>query len=120
MATDKAPTIRLPKSWKPSVRSAMLHVVSLAQYAAVYTRSWAADSTNQRVRLKAENDRAQQELALLREELRINCSTSSRPAAVRHCIKNMLARIEGAHLVEFRRRVCAKFVNWVAPSTRAS
>ena len=71
MATDKAPTIRLPKSWKPSVRSAMLHVVSLAQYAAIYTRSWAADSTNQRVRLKAENDRAQQELALVREELRI-------------------------------------------------
>ena len=62
MATDNAPRIRLPKSWKPSVRSAMLHVVSLAQYAAIYTRSWAADGTNQRVRLKAENDRAQQEL----------------------------------------------------------
>ncbi len=46
----------------------MLHIVSLARYAAVYTRSWAADSTNQRVRLKAENDRAQQELALLRED----------------------------------------------------
>ncbi len=52
----------------------MLHIVSLARYAAVYTRSWAADSTNQRVRLKAENDRAQQELALLREELRIKDS----------------------------------------------
>ena len=74
MVTDKAPTIRLPKSWKLSVRSAMLHVVSLAQYAAIYTRSWAADSTNQRVRLKAENDRAQLELALLREELRIKDS----------------------------------------------
>ncbi|MFB3105575.1 MAG: hypothetical protein ACE1ZA_11735 [Pseudomonadales bacterium] len=74
MATDKAPRIRLPKSWKSSVRSAMLHVVSLAQYAAVYTRSWAVDSTNQRVRLKGENDRAQQELALLREELRIKDS----------------------------------------------
>ena len=52
----------------------MLHVVSLAQYAAVYTRSWAVDSTNQRVRLKAANDRAEQELALLRVELRINDS----------------------------------------------
>jgi hypothetical protein len=74
MATDKTPTIRLPKSWKPSVRSAILHVVSVAQYAAVYTRSWAANSMNQWVRLKAENDRVQQELVLLREELRIKDS----------------------------------------------
>ena len=87
MATDKTPTIRLPKSWKPSVHSAILHVVSLAQYAAVYTRSWAADSTNQRVRLKAENDRVQQELALLREELRIKDSRMGQISAYRrpHC-----------------------------------
>ena len=52
----------------------MLHVVSLAQYATVYTRSWAADSTNQRVRLKAEKDRAEQEPAMLREEIRIKDS----------------------------------------------
>ena len=36
-----------------------------------YSRSWAADSTNQRIRLKAENDNLQQELALRQEELRI-------------------------------------------------
>jgi transposase InsO family protein len=83
MATDKTPTVRLPKSWKPSVRSAILHVVSLAQYAAVYARSWAADSTNQRVRLKAENDRVQQELALLREELRIKDSRMGQISAYR-------------------------------------
>ena len=83
MATDKTPTIRLPKSWKPSVRSAILHVVSLAQYAAVYTRSWAADSTNQRVRLKAENDRVQQKLVLLREELRIKDSRMGQISAYR-------------------------------------
>lgn len=35
--------IHLPKSWPAKVCSAMLHVVSLAKYAAVYTRSWAAD-----------------------------------------------------------------------------
>jgi hypothetical protein len=29
---------RLPKSWPATVRSAMLHVVALAKYAAVYTR----------------------------------------------------------------------------------
>ena len=49
----------------------MLHVISLAQYATVYTRSWAVDSMNGRVRLKAENDRQKQEIALLREEIRI-------------------------------------------------
>ena len=71
MAAKKPPTIPLPKSWTKHVRTAMLHVISLAQYAAAYTRSWAADSTNGRIRIKAENDRAQQEVVLLREEMRI-------------------------------------------------
>jgi hypothetical protein len=39
--SNPAFTIPLPKSWPAKVRSAMLHVVSLAKYAAVYTRSWA-------------------------------------------------------------------------------
>jgi len=46
-------------------------VISLAQYATAYTRSWAADSTNGRIRIKAKYDRAQQEILLLREEIRI-------------------------------------------------
>ena len=49
----------------------MLHVISLAQFATVYTRSWAIDSLNGRVRLKAENDRLRQEVALFQEEIRI-------------------------------------------------
>ena len=71
MSVKKAPRIPLPKAWAKHVRSAMLHVISLAQYATVYTRSWAVDSMNGRVRLKAENDRQGQEIALLREEIRI-------------------------------------------------
>ena len=71
MAAKKPPSIPLPKSWTKHVRTAMLHVISLAQYATAYTRSWAADSTNARVRIKAEYDRAQQEILLLREEIRI-------------------------------------------------
>jgi len=47
-------TIPLPKGWKKLVRSALLPVISLAQYAAIYTRGWAADSSNQRVRLQVE------------------------------------------------------------------
>ena len=71
MSARKPQKIRLPKSWTAHVRSAVLHVISLAQYATVYTRSWAANSRNARVRLKAENVRLQQEVALLREEIRV-------------------------------------------------
>ena len=42
----------LPTSWPRSVRSALVHAVALAQYAVVYTRSWAAESRNTRVRLR--------------------------------------------------------------------
>ena len=63
--------LRLPKSWPTKVCAAMLHVVSLAKYAAVYTRSWAADSPNARVRWRSERDREQEDAALLREEMRI-------------------------------------------------
>src|SRR5262245_59214907 len=67
----RAVAIPLPKSWPAKVCAAMLHVVSLAKYAAVYTRSWAADSRNARVRLRADKDRLLHEVALLREEIRI-------------------------------------------------
>ena len=49
----------------------MLHVISLAQFAAAHTRGWAANSINARIRLKAETDRLQQQVQLLREEIRI-------------------------------------------------
>ena len=52
IAAKKPPAIPLPKSWTKHVRTAMLHVISLAQYATAYTRSWAADSTNARIRIK--------------------------------------------------------------------
>ncbi len=54
MSTRKTPKIPLPKDWHRHVRSAVLNVISLAQYATVYTRSWAVDSMNGRVRLKSE------------------------------------------------------------------
>jgi len=71
MAAKKAPSIPLPKSWSKHVRTAILHAISLAQYATAYNRSWAADSTNARIRIKAEKGRAQQDILLLREEMRI-------------------------------------------------
>ncbi len=68
---NSQPKIRLPKGWSRQVRGAVLHVIALAQYATVYTRSWAASSVNARVRLKSENDRLRQEVMLLNEEIRI-------------------------------------------------
>ena len=71
LAKPEAPQIPLPKGWQGCVKSAVVHVISLAHYAIVYARAWAADSINARVRLAAENDQLHQECALLREELRI-------------------------------------------------
>ncbi len=86
MPAKNTPRIPLPHSWTSQVRSAMLHVLSLAQYATIYTRSWAVDSMNGRVRLRAENDRQRQEMALLREELRIKDARMARipPQRRRH------------------------------------
>ncbi len=78
MSAKRAPRIQLPHTWNGHVRTAMLHVLSLAQYATVYTRSWAVDSMNGRVRLRAENDRLQQGMALMREELRIKDARMAR------------------------------------------
>ena len=72
MRRRKSPQLPLPRSWTGRVRSAVLHVISLAQSATVYTRGWAVDSMNGRVRLKAENERLKQEVALLKEQNRIN------------------------------------------------
>lgn len=63
--------IALPSGWPACVQSALLHTISLARVAIVSTRGWAADSPNARVRLKVQNDRLRQDVALLREELRI-------------------------------------------------
>jgi hypothetical protein len=57
---NKPPQITLPKSWGAHVKTAILQVVAQAQYALAYSRSWAADSSNQRVRLKAPRDARRQ------------------------------------------------------------
>jgi transposase InsO family protein len=62
------------------VKSAVLQVIALAQYAAAYTRGWAADSPIGRLRLKAKNDRLRQEVALLTEEIRIKDACMARVA----------------------------------------
>ena len=71
MSDQALPDIPVPSGWAKNVRSAVLHVISLAHYAIVAARGWAANSINARVRLTAKNDQFDQEAQLLREELRI-------------------------------------------------
>ena len=53
MSAQTEPRIPLPKSWNKHVRSSLLHVISLAQFAVAYTRGWAANSINPRLRQKS-------------------------------------------------------------------
>lgn len=71
-AKSSSPSIPLPRIWTSHVKSAILQVISLAQFTMAHTRGWAANSPKSRIRLKADLDRAHQEIALLREELRIH------------------------------------------------
>ena len=64
MGNKNPPRIPLPKSWTQHVRIAMLHVVARAGHATAYTQSWAANSLSVRVRLKAENERLQEEIRI--------------------------------------------------------
>jgi len=83
LTKPEEPRIPLPKGWQGCVKSAVLHAIALAHYAIVYARAWAADSINARVRLSAENDRLQEECALLREELRIKDARTAQIAPQR-------------------------------------
>ena len=71
LGNRSCPRIPLPKQWPKRVRTAVLHAISLAHFSLTFTRSWAANGFNARIRLKAENDRLRQELALLQEEMLI-------------------------------------------------
>jgi transcriptional regulator with XRE-family HTH domain len=69
--TKDAPDITLPRGWSRHLKSAILHVISLAQLAVVRTRGWAANSPSARMPLKSQLEEAQSEVRLLEEELRI-------------------------------------------------
>ena len=62
-------SLSLPRGWPRRVRSAVLHAISLARLAVTSARG--SDRTQRRTRLHQANDRLRQEVALLREELRI-------------------------------------------------
>jgi putative transposase len=61
----------LPRGWPRRVRSAVVQVISLAGASMAAVRGWASDSMNSSLRRRSEIDRLQQEVQLLREEIRI-------------------------------------------------
>lgn len=64
-------SVPLPKSWPKHAKAATLHVISLAHFVLTHVRGFAVNSPIHRVRLAAERDRLDSEVALLREEIRI-------------------------------------------------
>jgi hypothetical protein len=50
---SESPQLPLSKNWPSRVESAMLHVISLTQFATGYNHGWASDSLSERLRLKA-------------------------------------------------------------------
>jgi len=91
--------IPLPNGWRRRAKSAMLHVISLAQYAMAYTGSWAANCQIARIRLKAENDQLRQHLAWLTEENRVKDARMKRTAASK---RPHYAPIERMSILELR------------------
>lgn len=77
-AIDERSCGRLPKDWPRRVRSGAIHAISLARFSLIAARGHAANSWNARIRLREENDRLLQEIALLQEEIRIKDSRMER------------------------------------------
>ncbi len=63
--------IPLPENWPTLARKALLNAASMAHLLLVHTRSRAADSPIERVRLKSRLDDAERETTLLREQIRL-------------------------------------------------
>jgi hypothetical protein len=61
--------LALPRGWPCRVRSVAVHAISLADFALTTALSLAAQSLNPRLRLRAEVERLQHEIVLLREEV---------------------------------------------------
>ncbi len=65
------PKIPLPRGWKRRVRSSVLHILALSHYSFTVLLARAANSKSRQVRLRAQIDRRDSEIALLQEELLI-------------------------------------------------
>ena len=62
--------IPVPRGWNRRAKSAILHILALSHYSFTMLLARAALSKNRPVRLRAQIDRRDREIALLHEELR--------------------------------------------------
>ncbi len=63
--------LRLPRGWKRRVRSSVLHILALSHYTFTALLAKATLSRHRQLRIQAQIDRLNHEVALLQEELRI-------------------------------------------------
>ncbi|MGH7143831.1 MAG: hypothetical protein ACREJ2_06785, partial [Planctomycetota bacterium] len=91
----------LPKGWPVRVKKAALTTISLATVAAVNTRSWCVSSPLARVRLKTELDAANDEIALLNEEI---CIKDARLAAIEPKLRPHYPPAERLAILELKAR----------------
>ena len=63
--------VRLPDAWPSRVRSAMVHIAAIARTSLVLAHAEADNAYDEKLRLRAETERLQGEVALLKEEIRI-------------------------------------------------
>lgn len=99
MAKRSTWDVPLPRGWRKRVCSAVIHTFSLAATAMTATRGWAARHASSRVRLLAELERKEQELALARAELRLK---DARMARVPGQARPHYAPVERLEIVELR------------------
>jgi hypothetical protein len=86
---EDSPRIGLPRAWARRIRSAMLHIIALAQYAVTYTRIWAVMGITTGVlfflraplrnhaSVAAENLALRQQLGVLRRSVNHSCGHGS-------------------------------------------
>jgi len=88
--------VPLPQGWPNRIRSGVIHVISLAHFSLTFARSVAANSINARIRLKTDNNRLRQEIAILIEEARIKDSRMERIPAPRRSLTRIPRDVNGA------------------------
>ena len=59
-------SVPLPTSWPKHAKAATLHIISIGHFVLTHVRGFAVNSPIHRVRLAAERDRLDSEVALLR------------------------------------------------------
>ncbi len=74
MPTQNPPRIPLPQGWPSHVQSGLLPILSRAHCAIPRARGGAAQSVRARVRIAAEKDRLQQEIASVRASACLKCA----------------------------------------------